>query len=59
VTFTERNELVEALSLDRKHEPLGDRIQVRALGRELEALDACVTVRPFGADSRAAAPRPA
>ena len=41
VALTERNELVRALRFSGKHKPLGDRIQIWASGRELEALDAC------------------
>src|SRR5690349_13921010 len=40
VAFTERNELVKAFGFDREHEALRDRIQVRALRRQLEAPDA-------------------
>jgi hypothetical protein len=37
VALTERNELAQALGLEREHKPLGDRVQVGALGREFEA----------------------
>src|SRR5260370_10807403 len=41
VPLAEQYELVQALALDRQHEPLGVGVQVRAVRRQPDALDTC------------------
>ena len=43
VPLTKRHQLAEALGLDGQHELLREGVQVRAVRRELEALDASLT----------------